>query len=121
MRRIKAGGSVLDLVLDKAVKASRRARRAPRTDRARLDQYFHKRAGARAAARPFRLAHGSTSSEAFGGAIPSRKTSPMPIEVIAKSKLMFDLVPGWLFETDSTRAGHAVDRHLLGRAARCRA
>jgi len=97
MRRIEAGGSVLDLVLDKAASLEKRVHSA---DRGRLDQFF-------------------TSVRALEARlVQAREWEHMPKpkvdypepndiadanEVIAKSKLMFDLLRLAL-ETDSTRS-----------------
>jgi hypothetical protein len=97
MRRIEAGGSVLDLVLDKAVSLEKRVHRA---DRARLDQFF-------TSVREMedRLAQ----ARAWEHKPKPKVDYPEPSdiadanEVIAKSKLMFDMTRLAL-ETDSTRA-----------------
>jgi hypothetical protein len=96
MRRIEAGGSVLDLILDKAQRLEAKA--APE-DRARLDQYFQ-------------------SVRELEGRLQRNiewENRPKPVvdypqpkdiaddnQVIARSRLMFDLVRLAL-QTDSTR------------------
>jgi hypothetical protein len=96
MRRIKAGGSVLDLLLDKAKRLEQTT--APE-DRARLDQYFQS----------VRDLEGRLQSSIEWENRPRPKVDyPQPRdiadanEVIAKSKLMFDLIRLAL-QTDSTR------------------
>jgi hypothetical protein len=96
MRRIEAGGSVLDLVLDKAARLEKSV--APE-DRARLDQYFQS----------VRELEGRLKRSIAWENRPKPKVDypePKDIadanEVIAKSKLMFDLIRLAL-QTDSTR------------------
>ncbi|MBU6179792.1 MAG: DUF1552 domain-containing protein [Verrucomicrobia bacterium] len=96
MRRIEAGGSVLDLILDKARRLEARA--APE-DRARLDQYFQS----------VRELEGRLQRNIEWENRPKPAVDfPHPEdiadanEVIARSKLMFDLVRLAL-QTDSTR------------------
>ncbi len=96
MRRIEAGGSVLDLVLDKAARLEKSV--APE-DRARLDQYFQS----------VRELEGRLQrSIAWENRPKPRVDFPEPKdiadanEVVAKSKLMFDLIRLAL-QTDSTR------------------
>jgi len=97
MRRIEAGGSVLDLVLDKAATLERRVHAA---DRARLDQFFTS----------IREMEARLEQAAAWEKRPKPTVSyPEPNdiadanEVIARSKLMFDMIRLAL-ETDSTRA-----------------
>jgi hypothetical protein len=96
MRRIEAGGSVLDLVLDKATRLEKSV--APE-DRARLDQYFQS----------VRELEGRLQRSIAWENRPKPKVDypePKDItdanEVIAKSALMFDLIHLAL-QTDSTR------------------
>lgn len=96
MRRIIAGGSVLDLLKDKAARLEKSA--APE-DRSRLDQYFQS----------VRELEGRLERNIAWENRPKPATDyhqPKDIadanEVIAKSKLMFDLVRLAL-QTDSTR------------------
>jgi hypothetical protein len=96
MRRIEAGGSVLDLVLDKSARLEKSV--APE-DRARLDQYFQS----------VRELEGRLQRSIAWENRPKPKvdfSEPKDIadanEIIAKSKLMFDLIRLAL-QTDSTR------------------
>ena len=96
MRRIEAGGSVLDLVLDKATRLEKSV--APE-DRARLDQYFQS----------VRELEGRLQRSIAWENRPKPKVDyPEPKDiadanlVIEKSKLMFDLIRLAL-QTDSTR------------------
>lgn len=96
MRRIEAGGSVLDLVLDKTTRLEKSV--APE-DRARLDQYFQS----------VRELEGRLQRSIAWENRPKPKVDypePKDItdanEVIAKSALMFDLIRLAL-QTDSTR------------------
>lgn len=96
MRRIEAGGSVLDLVLDKAARLEKSV--AP-ADRARLDQYFQS----------VRELEGRLQRSIAWENRPKPKVDyPEPKDiadanlVIEKSKLMFDLIRLAL-QTDSTR------------------
>ena len=96
LRRIEAGGSVLDLVLDKTARLEKSV--APE-DRARLDQYFQS----------VRELEGRLQrSIAWENRPKPRVDYPEPKdiadanEVIAKSALMFDLIRLAL-QTDSTR------------------
>lgn len=96
MRRIEAGGSVLDLVLDKAARLERSV--APE-DRVRLDQYFQS----------VRELEGRLQRSIAWENRPKPKVDyPEPKDiadanlVIEKSKLMFDLIRLAL-QTDSTR------------------
>lgn len=96
LRRIEAGGSVLDLVRDKAARLEKSV--APE-DRARLDQYFQS----------VRELEGRLQrSIAWENRPKPRVDYPEPKdiadanEVIAKSALMFDLIRLAL-QTDSTR------------------
>ena len=96
MRRIAAGGSVLDLLLDKA---KRLERSSDPQDRARLDQYFQS----------IRELEGRLQRSLAWEDRPKPKVDyPMPKdiadgnEVIARTRLMFDLVRLAL-QTDSTR------------------
>jgi hypothetical protein len=96
MRRIEAGGSVLDLILDKA---KRLEKSTAAEDRARLDQYFQS----------VRELEGRLQSSIAWENRPKPKVEyPQPKdiadanEVIARSKLMFDLIRLAL-QTDSTR------------------
>ncbi|MFM7742431.1 MAG: DUF1552 domain-containing protein [Verrucomicrobiota bacterium] len=96
MRRIQAGGSVLDLILDKA---KRLEKSSDPQDRARLDQYFQ---GVR------ELEGRLQRSIAWEHRAKPKVAYPMPKdiadanEVVARSRLMFDLVRLAL-QTDSTR------------------
>ena len=96
MRRIQAGGSVLDLILDKA---KRLEKNSDPQDRARLDQYFQ----------GVRELEGRLERNIAWENRPKPKVDyPMPKdiadanEVVARSRLMFDLVRLAL-QTDSTR------------------
>ena len=96
MRRIQAGGSVLDLILDKA---KRLEKNSDPQDRARLDQYFQS----------VRELEGRLErSIAWENRPKPNVDYPMPKdiadanEVVARSRLMFDLVRLAL-QTDSTR------------------
>lgn len=96
MRRIEAGGSVLDLILDKTKRLEKST--APE-DRARLDQYFQS----------VRELEGRLQRNIEWENRPKPKVDyPEPKdladanEVIARSKLMFDLIKLAL-HTDSTR------------------
>ena len=96
MRRIAAGGSVLDLLLDKA---KRLERSSDPQDRARLDQYFQS----------IRELETRLQRNLAWENRPKPKVDyPMPKdiadanEVVARSRLMFDLVRLAL-QTDSTR------------------
>ena len=96
IRRIAAGGSVLDLLLDKA---KRLERSSDPQDRARLDQYFQS----------IRELEGRLQRSLAWEDRPKPKVDyPMPKdiadgnEVIARTRLMFDLVRLAL-QTDSTR------------------
>ncbi len=96
MRRIEAGGSVLDLILDKAKRLEKSS--APE-DRARLDQYFQS----------VRELEGRLQRNIEWENRPKPKVDyPQPKDiadanaVIARSKLMFDLIRLAL-QTDSTR------------------
>ncbi len=96
MRRIEAGGSVLDLVLNKAKRLENS--NSPE-DRARLQQYFQS----------IRELEGRLQRNIAWENRPKPKIDyPQPKDiadanqVIAKSKLMFDLVR-LAFQTDSTR------------------
>jgi hypothetical protein len=96
MRRIAAGGSVLDLLLDKAKRLEKSS--DPR-DRARLDQYFQSIR---------ELETRLQRNLAWENRPKPRVDYPMPKdiadanEVVARSRLMFDLVRLAL-QTDSTR------------------
>lgn len=96
MRRIEAGGSVLDLILDKA---GRLERSSDPQDRARIDQYFQS----------VRELEGRLQrSIAWENRPKPEVDAPMPKdiadanEVVARSRLMFDLIRLAL-QTDSTR------------------
>jgi hypothetical protein len=96
LRRIEAGGSVLDLILEKAKRLEKST--APE-DRARLDQYFQS----------VRELEGRLQRNIDWENRPKPKVDyPQPRdiadanEVIARSKLMFDLIRLAL-QTDSTR------------------
>jgi hypothetical protein len=96
MRRIEAGGSVLDLILDKA---KRLEKGTAAEDRARLDQYFQS----------VRELEDRLQRNIEWENRPKPKVDyPQPKdiadanEVIARSKLMFDLIRLAL-QTDSTR------------------
>ncbi len=96
MRRIEAGGSVLDLIVDKA---NRVVKSSVAEDRARLDQYFES----------VRELETRLQRNIEWENRPKPKVDyPLPKdiadanEVIAKSKLMFDLIRLAL-QTDSTR------------------
>jgi hypothetical protein len=96
MRRIESGGSVLDLILDK----SRRLEKSyDSADRSRLDQYFQS----------VRELEGRLQRNIEWESRPKPQVSyPQPKdiadanEVVARSRLMFDLIRLAL-ETDSTR------------------
>jgi hypothetical protein len=96
MRRIEAGGSVLDLVLDKA---ARLEKSVAAEDRARLDQYFQS---------VRELENRLQRSIAWENRPKPKVDYPEPKDiadanqVIAKSALMFDLIRLAL-QTDSTR------------------
>lgn len=96
MRRIEAGGSVLDLILDKAKRLEKCS--APE-DRARLDQYFQS---------VRELESRLQSNIEWENRAKPKVNYPQPKdiadanEVIARSKLMFDLIRLAL-QTDSTR------------------
>ena len=96
MRRIQAGGSVLDLILDKA---KRLEKSSDPQDRARLDQYFQ-------SVRELEVR--LERSIAWENRPKPKVDYPMPKdiadanEVVARSRLMFDLVRLAL-QTDSTR------------------
>jgi hypothetical protein len=96
MRRIEAGGSVLDLILDKA---KRLEKSTAAEDRARLEQYFQS----------VRELEGRLQRNIEWENRPKPKVDyPQPKdiadanEVIARSKLMFDLIR-LASQTDSTR------------------
>lgn len=96
MRRIEAGGSVIDLILDKA---RRLEKSTAAEDRARLEQYFQS----------VRELEGRLQRNIEWENRPKPKVDyPQPKdiadanEVIARSKLMFDLIRLAL-QTDSTR------------------
>ncbi|MEY3608686.1 MAG: hypothetical protein RJA37_1882 [Verrucomicrobiota bacterium] len=96
MRRIEAGGSVLDLILEKARRLERSSDPA---DRSRLDQYFQS----------VRELEGRLQRSIAWENRPKPKVDyPMPKdiadanEVVARSRLMFDLIRLAL-QTDSTR------------------
>jgi hypothetical protein len=96
MRRIQAGGSVLDLILEKA---KRLEKSSDPQDRARLDQYFQS----------VRELEGRLERSIAWENRPKPKVdTPMPKdiadanEVVGRSRLMFDLVRLAL-QTDSTR------------------
>jgi hypothetical protein len=96
LRRIEAGRSVLDLILQKA---KRIARQAGREDRARLDQYFQS----------IREMEGRLQRSIYWESQPKPSVDHPPPkdlsdanQVIAKSRLMFDLIRLAL-QTDSTR------------------
>lgn len=96
LRRIKAGGSVLDLVLDKAGKLERAV--GPE-DRGRLDQYFQSvRELERRLVRS--VAWENRPKPTVGD--PEPKDISDANRVVEKSMQMFDLVR-LAFETDSTR------------------
>jgi len=96
LRRIEAGGSVLDLILDKAMRLENTA--APE-DRARLDQYFQSVRELEA-----RLQRSIAWEDRPKPKVdyPPPKDIADANEVIARSKLMFDLIRLAL-QTDSTR------------------
>ena len=96
MRRIEAGGSVLDLVLDKAARLEKSV--APE-DRARLDQYFQ---GVRDLEGRLQRSIAWENRPKPKVDYPEPKDIADANEVIAKSKLMFDLIRLAL-QTDSTR------------------
>ena len=96
MRRIDAGGSVLDLVLDKA---KRLEKSSHGEDRARLDQYFQS-----VRELEVRLKRGIEWEKRPKPKVdyPQPKDISDANQVIAKSMLMFDLIRLAL-QTDSTR------------------
>jgi hypothetical protein len=96
MRRIEAGGSVLDLILDKARRLEKSS--APE-DRARLDQYFQSvRELENRLQRNIEWENRPKPKVDY----PQPKDIADANEVIARSKLMFDLIRLAL-QTDSTR------------------
>lgn len=96
LRRIEAGGSVLDLLLDKA---KRLAKSTAPEDRARLDQYFQSvRELEGRLQRNMEWEHRPKPVVDY----PPPKDIADANEVIARSKLMFDLLRLAL-QTDSTR------------------
>lgn len=96
MRRIQAGGSVLDLILDKAKHLEKSA--APE-DRARLDQYFQSvRELEGRLQRSIEWENRAKPKVEY----PQPKDIADANEVIARSRLMFDLIRLAL-QTDSTR------------------
>ena len=96
MRRIQAGGSVLDLILDKA---KRLEKSSDPQDRARLDQYFQSvRELEGRLQRSIAWEHRPKPEVAY----PMPKDIADANEVVARSRLMFDLVRLAL-QTDSTR------------------
>lgn len=96
IRRIQAGGSVLDVILDKATRLEQSV--APE-DRSRLDQYFQSvRELEGRLQRSVAWEHRPKPSVDY----PEPKDISDANEVINKSKLMFDLVRLAL-QTDSTR------------------
>ncbi|MEY3449192.1 MAG: hypothetical protein RL749_813 [Verrucomicrobiota bacterium] len=96
MRRIAAGGSVLDLLL---AKAKGLERSADAQDRARLDQYFQSiRELETRLQRNLAWEHRPKPKVAY----PMPKDIADANEVVARSRLMFDLVRLAL-QTDSTR------------------
>jgi hypothetical protein len=96
MRRIEAGGSVLDLILDKAKRLEKSS--APE-DRARLDQYFQSvRELETRLQRNIEWENRPKPKVDY----PQPKDIADANEVIARSKLMFDLIRLAL-QTDSTR------------------
>lgn len=113
MRRIEAGGSVLDLMLDKAARLEKSV--AP-GDRARLDQYFQS---------VRELEERLQRSIEWENRPKPKVDYPEPKDVadanlvIEKSKLMFDLIRLAL-QTDSTRvvtlqlSTHSVVPHVPG-------
>ena len=96
MRRIEAGGSVLDLIMDKAKRIEKSA--APQ-DRERLDQYFQS-----VRELETRLQRNIEWEKRPKPKVdyPQPKDIADANEVIARSKLMFDLIRLAL-QTDSTR------------------
>lgn len=96
MRRIEAGGSVLDLVLDKARQVEKASHGE---DRARLDQYFQS-----VRELEVRLKRGIEWEKRPKPKVdyPQPKDIPDANQVIAKSELMYDLIRLAL-QTDSTR------------------
>jgi len=96
MRRIEAGGSVLDLILDKAKRLEKSS--APE-DRARLDQYFQS-----VRELEIRLQRNIEWENRPKPKVdyPQPKDIADANEVIARSKVMFDLIRLAL-RTDSTR------------------
>ncbi|MDH4451920.1 MAG: DUF1552 domain-containing protein [Verrucomicrobiota bacterium] len=96
MRRIEAGGSVLDLILGKAKRLEKSS--APE-DRARLDQYFQSvRELETRLQRNIEWENRSKPKVDY----PQPKDIADANEIIARSKLMFDLIRLAL-QTDSTR------------------
>lgn len=96
MRRIKAGGSMLDLILDKA---KRLVTSSAPEDRARLDQYFQSvRELENRLQRNIEWENRPKPKVDY----PQPKDIADANEVIARSKLMFDLIRLAL-QTDSTR------------------
>jgi hypothetical protein len=96
LRRIEAGGSVLDLVREKA---QRLQKTVPAADRARMDQYFQSVRDVE-----MRL-HRSVDWEHRpkpSVSLPEPEDISDANRVIEKSKLMFDLIR-LAFQTDSTR------------------
>lgn len=96
MRRIEAGGSVLDLILDKA---QRLEKSAASEDRARLDQYFQ---SVRELETRLQRSIEWEKRPKPHVDYPLPKDIADANEVIARSKLMFDLIRLAL-QTDSTR------------------
>ncbi len=96
MRRLEAGGSVLDLVLDKA---ARLEKSVAFEDRARLDQYFQ---SVRELENRLRRNIEWENRPKPKVDYPQPKDIADANEVIARSKLMFDLIRLAL-QTDSTR------------------
>jgi hypothetical protein len=96
LRKIEAGGSVLDLVLDKA---SRLEKSVGSEDRARLDQYFQ---SVRELEERLKRSIAWENRPKPTVDYPEPKDISDANEVINKSKLMFDLVKLAL-QTDSTR------------------
>jgi hypothetical protein len=96
MRRIEAGGSVLDLILDKAKRLEKSS--APE-DRARLDQYFQSvRELENRLQRNIEWENRPKPKVDY----PQPKDIADANEIIVRSKLMFDLIRLAL-QTDSTR------------------
>jgi len=96
MRRIEAGGSVLDLILDKA---KRLERSAAAEDRGRLDQYFQ---SVRELEVRLQRSIEWESRPKPKVDYPEPKDLADANEIIARAKLMFDLIRLAL-QTDSTR------------------